>query len=111
MLLDDLKSDPQGALNRVFSFLGIRPLPVLQHGQARKNETYRPRSVWLQYLLRKVIFHRNEKLFYRLGRAVSHRKAGYPPMNQTLREELAQFYMPHNASLAELTRLDLSHWD
>lgn len=111
MLLDDLKTDQQRALEGVYSFLGIKSLPETQTSQIRRNVTYRPRSVWLQYLLRKAVFHRNEKVFYRLGRAIAHRQPGYPPMNGGTREKLASFYAPCNADLAQLTRLDLSHWD
>ncbi len=111
LLLNDFKRDAVGAVNRVFEFLNVDPEAVVLDTSVKRNMTHRPRVLWLQGVLRKLFFKRSERLYRQIADVFAHRQPGYPPMDPALRAELAQFYAPHNTALAELTGLDLSHWD
>jgi len=111
LVLNELRANAERTVRQVFGFLGVESEGISLDTQTKRNVTQRPRSFWLHWLLRKLVFARNERLFYRIATFAAHRAPGYPPMDPELRKELMRFYAPHNAALASLTQSDISHWD
>lgn len=109
LLYETFRKAPATTARACLAFLGEQgPLPPAPG--KRRNVTFQPRSVTLQWVAYHALYGR-ARLAYRLVSRLNRRpSSGYPPMAEGVRARLDAFYAPHNAALARLTGLDLSGW-
>lgn len=118
LLLDDLKQDPQEAVDGVCAFLALDSYALV--GVERRNQAKQPRWPWLARLfqrdrLAKSVFRRvvpgswRRKALWWL-RSVNTRALERPPMKSSTRRELIEYFRPYNERLAAFIDRDLSSW-
>jgi hypothetical protein len=109
---DDLRSSPQDFYRRIYQFLGVDP----DFSTPAINTSYNPAALWHNPLYR-WFFSRPARTrwlpaklrrFTFFGRRTPWQ---YPPMDDSLRQRLVDFYQPWNTRLGDFLGRDLSHWD
>lgn len=110
LLLDNLRSDGDAALDRVARFLGLDPaLATVEPGRA-ENAAFRYRSMRVRRQMLAWHAWRNAPRLATAVDRLNRRPLVYPRLDEELRARLvAQFARP-NAELAEWLGRDLSHW-
>jgi hypothetical protein len=111
LLFDDLRQDPSKFYRMCFEFLGVdsdfRPPDM--------DRAFNPSSVW-DNLIYTWFFERPPAQRFlppRLKRLVfwgRQKRFRYPPMDETTRQRLVEFYTPWNQELAAFLKRDLSAW-
>lgn len=125
-LFDDLRSDPEGFLGNLVSWLGADPAK-LEPGSMRQqsNAAGIPRSrlvqrvfggppAWLRNAYHSMLPTRAKAMLWsRLIEPVltlNRAPFRYPPMAAETRTRLAAYFVPHNARLADMLGRDLEAW-
>jgi hypothetical protein len=124
-LTDDLKQDPQNVISRIFDWFGLNNSSSQIDYQRRSMVAAQPRilglqkllmsrDIWYRRILRKSLSHRIRHIIQRkvINKVIDANleQANYPPMRQTTRKNLSQYFTKHNARLSGLIDRDLSHW-
>ena len=113
MLFEDLIQpyNDDHVLNDLFEFLGVSKSDYTDVKEPR-NKAIIPRFPWTLYYARKFGWDRSDKvkkLLHNLN--FKNREPGYPKLDQNSRQELANFFKPHNEKLEKLIGKDLSRWN
>lgn len=109
LVFEAFMNNPADTMRVSCEFLGVDPAFDFGSEIPRENITAIPRNVQVQWLGRHALRPVSTRLWNVLQQA--NRKSGkYPPMPPETRQELSEFFAPYNASLAQLTGLDLSLW-
>lgn len=123
IVLEEFSSDPVEGFRRVFRFLGLRDtgfIPPDVNTRVNVGRNYR-------YLLLEKILVRSYRFLARGGhnrlaellkrtgvpellRRFNSKQDALPPMPETCRIALKQYFDPRNAALARLAGCDLSRW-
>jgi hypothetical protein len=111
LLWEDLKTDAVGVLSRTCDFLGVSPEFCFTRIGAERNVTHRPRIALLQWPSYKLFSRRGSRVLSVVQRLNREPTSGYPPMADSTRASLDEYFEPHNRELADLTGLDLSAWN
>jgi len=118
LLLEDLRSDRQNALNDVARFLGLAPVswpdsPAKNRAKVNRWQLL-ARAVhgesWVKMLIRRVTskeLRRNVLWWLRRANAVERSP---PPMNAETRAELTDFFRPYNERLEAFLGRRLEDW-
>jgi len=110
LLWEDLKRDPKLVLSKTCEFLGVRSDYEFTRVGTRRNVTYMPRSVSLQWLSYQLFSRKGARILRQVKKLNRVDTAGYPPMSVATRRSLESFFEPHNEELSDLTGLNLSAW-
>jgi len=123
---DMLKADPELTLADILGFLGAAASSYEFGFEQRANPAAMPRFAWLQRLML-----REDALYKRIGRRIvpaslryffnrtltnrivnrwNVRRFNYPPMPDSVKSQLVEYYAQPNRELAALFNLDLSGW-
>ena len=115
LLHDDLRTDADGVVRRVYDFLGVDP-SVRPPVETRYSMTGLPKNA----LVRRVFRSRGLKKTVRallprrivgsLGEKVRTKAFERPTVSPALRAELADYYRDDIARASEIVGRDLSHW-
>jgi hypothetical protein len=118
VLTEDLQSDPEGTMDRVFSFVGLPPLESLD--AAPKNTAALPRSRALQHFLRgpnrarkllgTLVPERWKASFAESILRANRRPFAYPPMHAETERMLRERFASDVDRLQSLIGRDLSAW-
>ncbi|MBB4070257.1 hypothetical protein GGQ18_002865 [Salinibacter ruber] len=109
--LRELKSEPAKLFGRLYNFLGVdHEFADRIHSEQRKTTTHTPYSPWLRHV---VLSHFGgqslaRKIEYKLN---SRPSSGYPEMDDTVKQDLYDFYASPNQRLREITGLQVEHWN
>ncbi|MGA1868177.1 MAG: sulfotransferase family protein [bacterium] len=113
LLFDDLIKlySSDHVLNELFGFLGISEEEFTFVKEFR-NKTILPRFPSLLFYSRKWGLY-NFTIFRRLLKIINfyHKKPGYTKMSLEIREELKNFFKPHNQKLGLLINKNLDKWN
>jgi len=119
LFFDDLKSQPEQTLRRVFRFLGVTEEPPIEMDRAH-NRAGRPRSRRLQQLLRRPNPVKKalgrllpEPVKYRLAVKLlnlNKKPFDYPPLEAELASRLSTRFQDDIRELEALTGRPLTHW-
>lgn len=105
----ELKRDFTDVLQRVCRFLNVEDNETWDTKPRAKNATHIPRSLRVRRLVCKI-FGR-ESFMDRVDRKFNRRsEAGYPPMQEHLRNRLKVYFEEPNRKLQTITGLDLNEW-
>jgi hypothetical protein len=115
IFFDDLKTDPEGTTNELFSHLGLDPMTLADTralNEARSVLSNRviscvsavPGVRHLPQWVRKSVKQRVIGTF-------RTRDSIKPPISSAARRQLAEHYRAHNCRLAAITGRTLDHWD
>ncbi len=123
---DMLKADPERTLADIFRFLGAAAASYEFVFERRANPAALPRFAWLQRLMLRqdVLYKRigrrlvpanlryfiNRTLTDRIVNRWNVRRFYYPPMPDSVKSQLVEYYAHPNRKLAALLDLDLSGW-
>ena len=115
LLHDDLRSDPQGALRRIFGFIGVDPhLQLADQGSSNVSGVPRSSSLRLAYGLRRRVRGSLGPLVpegvKRRIDAQLERRLDRPPMPDEARRYLVDTYRADIDRLSDLIDRDLSGW-
>lgn len=124
VLTDDLKADTPDTFSKLLTWLGVEPRLDEVDLSRKSNVASQPRYTWLNKLLHsrgrlKQTFKTvvPKQLRYEIAMRVKKpliqmnlRKFDYPPMQETTRARLREYFEPHNARLGQFLDRDLSHW-
>lgn len=120
LLYDDLTTDPQGFIQRIFEFLAVDPTFVPSVLEKRINESFRPQGVRASLirklnqvgLLFKPVLPKVQRGIAQLARTARNRIAerGDSQVPPAERVALAHLYREENEKLAKFLGRDLSAW-
>jgi len=123
MLTEDLKADPAKACAGLFSAIGLdtgfTPDAVSRHNTsaAARSETLArvmargfKTSGPIKRALRKCLPHGVTRRLRKAAMNLNERPFEAPPMDQTVRHRLVDYFTPHNEALGRLIGRDLSAW-
>jgi hypothetical protein len=108
IIFEEMIKDQNAELNRLSEFLGI------EHQEMKRdilsNITYLPKSRNIEYLSRKLF---SDSLIYKVIHKLNQKSSdGYPPINESTRKYLADYFAPYNRQLQELLGIDiLRYWN
>jgi hypothetical protein len=115
LLFDDLKSDPQGTMRGLYTFLDVDPdFPPATSPEVNRSGV--PRSRMVQHVLYRVNQHQKVKRLLkavvplRLREWVRRANLTRPEMTASARERLKDVYRAEIGQLQQLLNRDLSHW-
>lgn len=110
---EDMKIDPQAELDHVAQFLGLAQEQLQPIGKRVKDKEAAIIPPALRSYLRPfkgISAPFRQAKWFQLIRGIVARPTRYPPMSQTLRNELKVSYEPDVKKLGELLGWDLSGW-
>lgn len=111
---DELKANPRGLTARIAAWIGLDPGFYDHYDFPRENETYVPRSRFLQRINVAVRDSLPKGAAYnaarRLYRSLNTTKHGKERLDEVEIENLRQEFEGANKALAEAFDLDLSNW-
>jgi Sulfotransferase family len=115
LFFEDLQRDPNGTINQLFDFLGLRPV-ALQDVSAQNEAISKSAARFIEFVGDMPAVHRispqlRTKIKRQIGRLLSGGKKVKLEVSLGARRRLLEHYRPHNRWLAEITGRDLSHWD
>jgi len=90
LTLDELEADPQGVYDRIFGFLGLKPLDVKPLDRNPQDPTVKHGHIDTD--------------------GIMHNVGIYPKMNPDTRRMLVDYFRPHNERLRALLNRDFD-WD
>jgi len=106
---ETLVREPEQVLSGLWRFLEVEDFAISQVERVRSNVTYIPHSKRLEHMARRLL---GNGIPYRIVSRMNRRLVpGYPPIALQIRDQLKEFFRPHNRRLAELTGLDTGIWD
>lgn len=124
VLTDDLKTDTPGTFTKLLTWLGVDPRLDEVDLTKKSNVASQPRYS----LLNKLLLSRGslkqaykavvpKKLQYEVAERLkkpllqmNSKALDYPPIQESTRARLREYFEPHNARLGEFLNRDLSHW-
>ncbi len=120
-LYDDLERDPQGYLDAVCNFIGIRPFPLARSVASRRLNSFptAPRNRRLAQNARHLRDSLRGRRAYRLDRLLEYLGIwafcfdggeAFPPLESGLEKRLKQRFLPEVEALELLIGRDLSAW-
>ena len=123
VLTDELKTDARAVCQQIYELMDVHSdfAPVVGE---RHNQAAMPRSERFGFLFTQFLASRNplrrairklvpDAAAYKLRKAVldlNDKPWTPPPLNPQTREELGDYFKPHNQQLAALLGQDLTHW-
>lgn len=108
LLLEDLVSDPESTVKRVFNFLGVDPDMEIKK-RVKQNVGFMPRSAYLNWTVRRLFkLSVADALLEKINQSFARPK--YPPMKEQTRVQLKRYYERPNSELAKLIGINLSAW-
>ena len=124
ILHDDIKRDASAVLDDLFAFIGVGGDYKPEKTNSKINAAKGTRFQWLQTFggttysaLKKVpgvsmvVSSRPfEKAVLAVYRRINHVKLDYPPMDEEMRAELAEYYREDTEKLSTLIDRDLNAW-
>lgn len=115
LLFEDLKSDPQGTMHELFTYLDVDPkFPTVTSTEVNRSGV--PRSRVLQHVLYRVNQRRGVKRLLkavvplRLREWVRRANLTRPEMPSSARERLKDVFREEIGQLQQMLNRDLSHW-
>jgi len=119
LLLDDLKSKPNKAINEIFRFLGLEPVPVKTEVVVNRAKRVRSslvaRAIYKESFgkrITRILVPRVARIrLLGLMRQLNSVEESPPPMSTKMRSFLIDYFRPHNRKLQELLQRDLSQWN
>jgi hypothetical protein len=107
LLFENLKSDEQKEINALTDFLGVPSFTIEE--LPKSNKTYLPKSIYVESIAQKIF---GRSVFFKIIHHLNKKSApGYPKLSKDLREQLNEYFSPHNQRLANLVSLNLKAWD
>lgn len=106
---EELKCRPGNTVENIFSFLNVEAQDVELLTGEKKNLTYIPRSIILQYLSARTLPERLRAIF--VNRMNRQSRPGYPPMDAEVNDYLRGIFKKPNKDLEILTGIDVSDWN
>lgn len=113
LTLKELKEKPVDTFKRIFNFLNVDSSFVPQNPQEKILEGGQPRTKILAKCAKACRFGLYTKKFHTKIISMNTKKTNprYPPMNDTIKNELEKYFKPHNDKLREkYPEIDISHW-
>jgi Sulfotransferase domain len=115
LFFEDLQRDPNGTINELLNFLGLRPI-ALQDVRAQNEAISKPAARIIEFVggipaVNRISPHLRTRIKRQIGRLVSGGKKVKLEVSLAARARLVEHYRPHNHRLAEITGRDLSHWE
>jgi len=113
LILKELKEKPIDTFKRIFNFLGVDSSFVPQNPHEKILEGGQPRTKILAFSAKVCRFGLYTKKLHAKIVHFNTKKTipRYPPMNETIKNELEKYFKPHNDKLREkYPEIDISHW-
>jgi len=111
IIFEQFKKDPKTEINNYLKFIGQKPFEEIPALRKHKSTTRIPKNKTAGKLLYNQ-FTRKYGFCYPL--VYTYKKIfskDYPPMKQTTKDELINYYAVNNQSLAQFLKKDLSFWN
>jgi len=109
LTFEELKSDLAGTLKKACEFLQVEFQPSMCETKEIKNKTYLPRFPAIRYYFAEQFGSRS--ILSKIERKINVKKESYPKMDPDLRNKLLEKFRKSNEKLADVTGLNLDHWN
>lgn len=109
LTFEEMKNDLKVTLQKTCQFLNVDFQPSMISSQEAKNITHMPRFPSLRYFVSSNFG--TQSILSRIERKLNFKNGKYSPMPPDLRAILIEKFKDSNKELAELTNLNLDHWD
>lgn len=114
LFFEGVTGDPEGQMSRVRAHLGLKPRPLATEAVRKvKDKTashvparVRERFAWIKPIVRPL---RGTSAFETVRETIA-REIEYPPLTETLRERLNDYFAPSIDALEEMSGHSLDHW-
>lgn len=107
MFFEDLVDQTESEMRHVLGFLNIQE-SFHSHELEKKNSTFLPQSIYLQWIARKVF---GTGIAFKLVKRLNRRRSkGYPRMDRAIRQELEEYFAPLNLELFNLIEKSTDKW-
>jgi len=124
-LTKDLRDNTEDVLRDIFSWLSVRPYYQGMGDSIKRNQSSMPKLLGLQrfVMVREAWYRKLIRETLPLSVRVwlqdkivdpfiqwNQERFDYPPMSSETRQQLSEYFKPHNERLENLIGRDLSHW-
>lgn len=104
---EELIDQQEAELGIVLDFLSLEEFPSPPQPR-RKNASVLPRSIYFQWLARTIL---GAGRAFKTVRKVNRRRTiGYPAMDRQIRQQLEEFFAPHNSGLFNVIGRSTDKW-
>jgi hypothetical protein len=115
ILYDDIRSNPEQVLREVCALLSLPPAPVdRSYLRERKNDSEAPLAPMalrrLPSPVKALVSPLRGNWLFEHARSAIARPVRYPPLSETLRDKLTDFYLDDVEALSRLVGRDLTAW-
>jgi hypothetical protein len=114
LLFEDVRSDPKNQVARVLKFLGLdakaAAVPIDEKIKDKNAPVLSPTLRRMFRPLKPVVAPFRDSKYFKAIRGAIARQTPYPPLTESLKDRLADFYRADATGLGKLMGRDLSVW-